>query len=252
MSDDATAFYEALSDLGEVLTIKLYRLRLEPVPAVPILPCLDHEALLHEGIAPHAAAYLRDKDGYLHEVVYTPKERRLDVDVVSTLNECTPDAHTRFMTALGKSFPGVEVTVTPVSWLKGDKRVANAVRAQVNVREVLSGLEFEKTRLAIDKLKVISALMDKQARVASWGSRTITTPFLALVILVVLLTFRVENAWWVTSLYYVLTLVGAFFLYSGLKAVHLSEMASRVWKRSAEYGLILDERQRLRDSSSTY
>jgi hypothetical protein len=252
VSDDASAFYDALADLGEVLTVKLYRLRLDPAPAVPVLPCLDHEALLHEGIAPHAAAYISDKRGHLHEVVYTPKEKRIDVDVVSTMDECTPEAHTEFMAALGKSFPGVDVTVTPVSWLKGDKRVANAVRAQVNIREVLSGVEFDRTRLAIDKLKVISALMDKQARVASWGSRTITTPFLALVILVVLLTSRIEGgSWWVTSLYYVLTLVGAFFLYSGLKAVHLSEMASRVWKRSAEYGLILDERQRLRDQSNT-
>ena len=43
-----------------------------------------------------------------------------------------------------------------------------------------------------------------------------------------------------------LTIGGASFLYSGLKAVHLSEMASRVWKRSAEYGLILQERRRLK------
>jgi hypothetical protein len=248
VSDDAGAFFDALSDLGEVQAIKLYRLQLDQSPAVPVLPCLDHEALLHEGIAPHAAAYVRDKGGHLHEVVYTPKERRIDVDVVSTMHECTTDAHNAFMAALKKTFPGVEVTVTPVSWLKGDTRVANAVRAQVNVREVLSGVEFEKTRLAIDKLKVISALMDKQARVASWGSRTVTTPFLALVVLAVLATIRIEGgSWWVTSLYYVLTIIGAFLLYSGLKAVHLSEMASRVWKRSAEYGLILDERQRLRD-----
>jgi len=33
--------------------------------------------------------------------------------------------------------------------------------------------------------------------------------------------------------------------YGGLKAVHLTEMANRVWKRSAEYGLILSERRRL-------
>ena len=35
------------------------------------------------------------------------------------------------------------------------------------------------------------------------------------------------------------------FLYYGLKAVQLTEMANRVWKRSAEYGLILAERRRL-------
>jgi len=43
----------------------------------------------------------------------------------------------------------------------------------------------------------------------------------------------------------VLTLAGVFLLYAGLKAVHLTEMANRVWKRSAEYGLILSERRRL-------
>ena len=46
--------------------------------------------------------------------------------------------------------------------------------------------------------------------------------------------------------YGVVSLVGGFFLYYGLKAVHLTEMANRVWKRSAEYGLILAERRRLR------
>jgi hypothetical protein len=41
------------------------------------------------------------------------------------------------------------------------------------------------------------------------------------------------------------TLLGAWFLYYGLKAVQLTGMSNRVWKRSAEYGLILAERQRL-------
>jgi uncharacterized membrane protein YuzA (DUF378 family) len=51
---------------------------------------------------------------------------------------------------------------------------------------------------------------------------------------------------WVSSLRYaVVGLVGAYFLYYGLKAVQLTEMANRVWKRSAEYGLILNERRRL-------
>ena len=35
------------------------------------------------------------------------------------------------------------------------------------------------------------------------------------------------------------------FLYYGLKAVQLTEMSNRVWKRTAEYNLILAERQRL-------
>ena len=50
----------------------------------------------------------------------------------------------------------------------------------------------------------------------------------------------------VTALRYVLiTLLGAWFLYYGLKAVQLTEMSNRVWKRTAEYNLILEERKRL-------
>ena len=40
---------------------------------------------------------------------------------------------------------------------------------------------------------------------------------------------------------------GALVLYFGLKAVHLTEMANRVWKRAAEFGVILAERRRLGD-----
>ena len=50
----------------------------------------------------------------------------------------------------------------------------------------------------------------------------------------------------VTALRYALiTLLGAWFLYYGLKAVQLTEMSNRVWKRTAEYNLILAERKRL-------
>ena len=45
--------------------------------------------------------------------------------------------------------------------------------------------------------------------------------------------------------YGVVGLLGAMFLYYGLKAVQLTEMSNRVWKRTAEYGLILSERKRL-------
>ena len=43
----------------------------------------------------------------------------------------------------------------------------------------------------------------------------------------------------------IVTVLGLLFLYYGLKAVQLTEMANRVWKRTAEYNLILSERQRL-------
>ena len=41
-------------------------------------------------------------------------------------------------------------------------------------------------------------------------------------------------------------LLGVIFVYYGLKAVHLTQMANRVWKRAAEYSIIVSERQRLR------
>ena len=45
--------------------------------------------------------------------------------------------------------------------------------------------------------------------------------------------------------YVVVAVVGGIFLYYGVKAVQLTERANRVWKRSTEYGLILNERRRL-------
>ena len=54
---DTASILETLSPFGPVLAVKLYRLSLDPVPSIPILPCLDHEAMLHGGIAPHMAVY---------------------------------------------------------------------------------------------------------------------------------------------------------------------------------------------------
>jgi hypothetical protein len=71
-----------MREFGSVLSIKLYRLTLDPPPVVPMLPCLDHEAMLHEGIAPHAAAYIHAGSGDLHELVLIPSTHRLEVDTV--------------------------------------------------------------------------------------------------------------------------------------------------------------------------
>ena len=243
---DGHRFLNALHEIGDVLALKQYRVTIDPAPAVPILPCLDHEALLHEGIAPHLAAYVRDRAGNLHEAVWIPKELRVDVDVASTMDENTPESQAKFLAALSRQFPDHQVHVTPVSWLKGDRRVAHACRAQVTLREVLTGPDLDRTRRAVERLQVISSLMEKESRVASWSARTIMTPFLALVGLLIIWSLGANaGAWWVVVSRYVLTLAGVFLLYAGLKAVHLTEMANRVWKRSAEYGLIISERRRL-------
>src|SRR6185436_3556203 len=111
------------------------------------------------------AAYLQDATGNLHEVVYTPAERRIDLDIVSTMHECAPDAHAGFVRALSERFPEEQVRVTPISWLHGDRRVANACRAQVALRDVLMGPDLDKTKMAVDRLQIISALMEKESRV---------------------------------------------------------------------------------------
>jgi hypothetical protein len=45
--------------------------------------------------------------------------------------------------------------------------------------------------------------------------------------------------------YGIIGALGAAFLYYGMKAVQLTEMSNRVWKRTAEYNLILAERKRM-------
>jgi hypothetical protein len=245
-------FFATLSEFGRILCVKLYRLDLRSTQAaVPILPCLDHEAMLHEGIDPHAAAYVQDRSGDLHEVVYIPDAGRIDVDTVSTLGERSVDGHQRLVSALKARFPECMVREIGPSWVRGDLRVAKACRAQVTLRQVLLGDDLDATRAAVDRLQTISALMEKQSRVASWGARTIMTPLLALAGFVsyqVLASLHLSAGYeWVASLRYVVVgLLGGYFLYYGLKAVQLTEMANRVWKRSAEYGLILSERRRLK------
>jgi hypothetical protein len=147
-------------------------------------------------------------------------------------------------------FDGCAIRTAGPSWIRGDLRVAKACRAQVTLRDVLTGPDLDRTRAAVDRLQTISSLMEKESRVASWGARTAMTPLLAVVGFLsfqVLATINLPPAYaWVASLrYLVVGAIGAYFLYYGLKAVQLTEMANRVWKRSAEYGLILAERQRL-------
>jgi len=248
---DPQQFFDTLDTFSRVLTIKLYRLRLARPPSVPTLPCLDHEAMLHSGrIDPHAAAYVQDASGDLHELVYVPDARRIDIDVVSTIGENSPDSHDRFVSTIRERFPGYTIRMTGPSWLRGDRRVAEACRAQVTLRDVLTGGDIDRIKTAVDRLVTISSLMEKESRVASWGARTVMTPLVAVAGFA---SFQLLGALapsmggqLVTWLRYATVgAVGAFFLYYGLKAVHLTEMANRVWKRSAEYGLILGERKRL-------
>jgi hypothetical protein len=244
-------FLDTLSSFSRVLAIKLYRLRLDRPPTIPTLPCLDHEAMLHaERIDPHAAAYVQDASGDLHELVYVPDARRIDIDIVSTIGENSAASHERFVSGLRERFPGHHVRIAGPSWLRGDRRVAEACRAQVTLRDVLTGSDLDRIKTAVDRLSTISTLMEKESRVASWGARTVMTPLIAVagfasyqLLGTLAPAMGAASVAWLR--YGTVTAVGAFFLYYGLKAVHLTEMANRVWKRAAEYGLILSERKRL-------
>ena len=242
---------QALCALGEIFAVKLFRITLNPAPAVPLLPCLDHEAMLHEAVDPHAAVYLEQQGSPdLHELVIVPARQMIVIDTVSTLGECSPEAQVRLMNALSRHMPQYRTRVKRPSWWRGDRRVAAACRAQVTLGDVLRGSRVNATKDAIDRLQMIGTLMEKQSRVASWGVRTVMGPLLAAA---GFLTYQIlgifrprigEAA--VSSLRYAMIgALGAVFLYYGLKAVQLTGMSNRVWKRASEYRLILEERKRL-------
>jgi len=248
---DVQRALEALGTFGPVLAAKLYRVKLDPPPAVPMLPCLDHEAMLHQVVPPHAAAYVQDKaSGDLHEVVFIPERWRIEVDTVSTAGSNTPESHARLLALLAAQFPGDRVVISGPSWWRGDRRVVAACRAQVSLADVLLGRDIGAVKTAVDRLQTVGALMEKQSRVASWAVRTVTGPILAVAGFVTyqglgLFTGRLGERGVTTLRYVVVSLLGTAFLYFGLKAVHLTEMSNRVWKRAAEYSLILAERRRL-------
>ena len=253
MTDSAECqrIFGVLRPFGPVLSIKLYRIRLEHPPGTPSLPCLDHEAMLHARIPPHMAVYFQDAaSGGLHELVFVPSKRRAQVDILSTWGEHSPDSRGRMLQMLEQALPEYKVTINGPSWWRGDRRVAEACAAQVSLRDVLLAEDMAAVKVAVDRLQTISTLMEKESRVASWGVRTATGPLLAaagVVTFYALGGFRPYlGETGVTALRFVLVgLLGAGFLYYGLKAVQLTEMANRVWKRTAEYNLILQERQRL-------
>ena len=247
--------FSALDRFGPVLAMKLYRLSRGEAPNVPTLPCLDHEAMLHGGIAPHAAAYIQETaSGDLHEIVVIPSEHRIQIDTVSTWGEHSAESRERLHALIRERLPEYRVSVNGPSWWRGERRVAEACLAQVSLRDVLLSHDIAGVTRRINRLQTISSLMEKESRVASWGVRTVTGPLLAAAGVVTFfavggLASRLGEAAVTGLQYLVVGLLGAVFLYYGLKAVQLTEMANRVWKRTAEYSLILSERQRLAKGS---
>ena len=247
---------DTLQDFGPILAIKLYRLNPEGTLRVPTLPCLDHEAMLHGGIPPHAAAYIQEtQSGDLHEIVVYPAQRRIEIDTVSTWGEHSAESLHRLQQLVRQRLPAYRVSVHGPSWWRAERRVAEACLAQVSLRDVLLADDFVTVSARVSRLQTISTLMEKESRVASWGVRTVTGPLLAATGAVTILAVgslgeRIGDIVVALIRYGVVTILGAVFLYYGLKAVQLTEMANRVWKRTAEYSLILTERQRLAKESS--
>lgn len=244
-------FLDTLSTFAQLHAVKTYRVSASVAEGLPVLPCLDHEARLHGGVPPHAAAYVEDIDsGGLHEVVCFPSRSRIEVDRVSTAGEHTEASHGRLVERLRARFPRHRVVVRGRSRLRGDRRAAGACRARAPLRQVLTGRDFPSLYRAVDELRIVSSVMEKQSRVASWSVRTVTGPLLALggflsYRLLGLAAGSLGPAGAQALQYLAVGLLGAVFLYLGLKAAHLAKVAGRVWKRSAEYQLILRERERL-------
>jgi hypothetical protein len=249
--EEGRQLLDALADFGPVLAVKLYRLPRTIAPDVPIIPCLDHEAMLHEHVQPHAAAYVQEaSSGDLHEVIFTPSSRLLQIDPVSTWGEHSPESRARLMAALQRGLPGYAIEVLKLSRWRGDRRVATACLAQVSLRDVLLASDIAAVRAGIERLQAVAGLMEKHSRVGSWGIRTVTGPLLAAagaVTFLVLGEFResLGDTALMALRYGVIGALGAAFLYYGMKAVQLTEMSNRVWKRTAEYNLILAERKRM-------
>ena len=253
--DEAVACQRFIDSLAEVYllrSIKLYRVKLDPAPIVPVLPCLDHEAMLHEAIPLHAAAYVEDPVSHdLHEVAIVPARALIEIDIVSTDGEHSAESCSRVIRDLRTRFPAYRVKTNRPSYLRGDRRVMKACRAQVSLRDVLESEDFQHLDRSLDRLRTIGSLMEKQSRVASWGVRTLTAPLLATTGFVIygllgMLTPQLGDLWARGLQYSSVGVLGAIFVYYGLKAVHLTEMANRVWKRAAEYSLIVSERLRLK------
>jgi hypothetical protein len=188
--------------------------------------------------------------GDLHEVIFTPTARRLQIDPVSTWGEHSPESRARLVAMLQRGLPDFRVQVLKLSHWRADRRVANACLAQVSLRDVLLSADTAAVRAGIERLQAVAGLMEKHSRVGSWGIRTVTGPLLAAagaITYLVLGEFREslgETALMVWR-YGVIGALGAAFLYYGMKAVQLTDMSNRVWKRTAEYNLILGERKRL-------
>jgi hypothetical protein len=241
-------FLEVLGRDHRLICTKCYRVDLSGEP-LPCIPCLDHEAQLQGNPAPHISVYLEDSGGYLHEVGIVPDERRILIDAASTIAETPPLAREQMLLRLKRLFPDYRVGVQRPSVWRGDVRVATVVRTQMRLRDVLLGDNGAEVRFQLERLRAIAELMEKESRVSSWGIRTLTSPLLAAAgvasyKVLGLFDSHLSSDQIEVARYLALLSLGGGFLWIGMKAVHLTEMGTRVWKKATEYRLILEARAR--------
>jgi hypothetical protein len=240
-----TRFLDTLSRDHRLYCAKTHRVELGT--SLPVIPCLDHEAQLSGSPTPHISVYIEDREGDLHEVGLIPGERRILVDGPSTMAETSPEAQQRMCDVLGRLFPDYRVDLKGPSALRGDRRVAEIIRSQIKLRDVLKGDDGPAVRASLEKIRAISDLMEKESRVFSWGVRTMTPVIggAGVASYIVIGLFRnIVGADGIDMLRGgVVTVLSTVFLYYGLKAVYLTELGTRVWKRATEYRLVLDARR---------
>src|SRR5688500_2261011 len=101
--------------------------------------------MLHEGIPRHASAYVEDRSSSdIHEILFVPSDSLIEFDVVSASDEHSTRSRDRLMAELTKRFPNYNVRTNKESWLRGDRRVMQACRAQVSLREILHSDDFDR------------------------------------------------------------------------------------------------------------
>ena len=251
-------FFDGLTDLCIVRSIKLFRFKLDPVPRVPVLPCLDHEAMLDDDTPRHAAAYVEDRQtGDILELVFVPAESLVEFDIVSAEEEHSIRTRDRLIADLQQRFPTYTIRTNKHSSFRGDKRVMRACRSQVSLREVLHSDDFARLDGALDKLKTVASLMEKESRVVSWLLQTAALPVAAVaafLIFPILGSLTNTLGMGIVRLLQVslVLALGSTFVFYSVRSVHLTEMANRVWKRATEYGLIVSERRRIQAHEFAY
>ena len=112
-------------------------------------------------------------------IVFFPEQRRLEMDMVSTMGECTPESQESLLAALRARFPGLRSSRRRLVAARRSPRRQGVPRAGDAARRADGRPNLDRTKVAIDRLQTISSLMEKESRVASWGARTVMTPMLA-------------------------------------------------------------------------